>query len=245
MVQYGMFYHTMAEKYGKNKQGQDLERTMRAKGVGIYCLTELKGDARSASRLRLMMKQNREHYSKYQKDDIWVISKVSTFESSQTFLARSTYFGPFSDGTLELDCISARDVRVAAKVLQANQSVYALRTFSASTEFMMLDTLNEKLDQLPLLPYILQDPVSHMKKRKNQVVSPQPLPIMEHIKITREDNIDVEAKFEEVIKMYKLNVDQETVLRQVAKSVITAPNWNQDPAHPIVLVHGVYGSGKR
>ena len=36
-----------------------------------------------------------------------------------------------------------------------------------------------------------------------------------------------------------------SVLRRVASSVITAPGWNGDTEHPVVLVHGVYGSGKR
>lgn len=36
-----------------------------------------------------------------------------------------------------------------------------------------------------------------------------------------------------------------SVLRRVAKSVIVTPGWNNEPGHPIVLVHGVYGSGKR
>jgi hypothetical protein len=214
MLNFGMFFHTIAEKFCKNKQGNDLERAMRSKGIGMYSLCELKGSQQyqSEKRLRIIIKQNREHYSKYNKDDVWVISKVSTFESCQTFLARSTYFGPYSDGSLEMDCISARDVRVATSILKDNRPIYALRTFSASTEFMMLDNLEDKLDRLPLLPYILQDSASHMKKRKNQVVSPQPLPIMEYIKITREDNVDVEAKLKEVVTMYKLNVDQERLV---------------------------------
>lgn len=36
----------------------------------------------------------------------------------------------------------------------------------------------------------------------------------------------------------------DSVLRQVARSVITSPGWNEVPENPVVLVHGVYGSGK-
>lgn len=35
-----------------------------------------------------------------------------------------------------------------------------------------------------------------------------------------------------------------SVLRQVARSVITCPGWNEATENPVVLVHGVYGSGK-
>lgn len=31
-----------------------------------------------------------------------------------------------------------------------------------------------------------------------------------------------------------------SVLRQVAKSIIIAPGWNDETANPIVLVHGMY-----
>jgi hypothetical protein len=69
----------------------------------MYVDCEIKGDGRyqDTSRYRLVIR-NKEHYSKYNKDDIWVISKLPSFEPSQTFLARSVYFGPFSDGTLEV-----------------------------------------------------------------------------------------------------------------------------------------------
>lgn len=200
----------MCEKFGKNKQGADLERTIRSKGLPLYVHCHLKGDQRyqSDKRYRILLKGNREHYSKYNKDDIWVISKVSSFESSQTFLARSTYFGPFSDGSLEIDCLSPRDVRVATKIWQEDKPIYALRTMSASTEFMMLDTLDDRLDQLPLLPYIMTDNKNGSKKKK--VSGPSlTMPRMAHIQLTRQDNIDVEQKIVETVMHYKLNQDQE------------------------------------
>ncbi|KAK4513461.1 W2 domain-containing protein [Mucor velutinosus] len=243
LLNFGMFFYAMYERFGKNKQCADLERVLRSKGIGIYVECELKGDLRySDKRFRLMIKSgSREHYTKYNKDDLWAISKVSTFESSQTFLARSTYFGPFSDGALEVECMSSRDVRVATKVLQESQhAVYAIRTISASQECMMLDTLDDKLEQLPLLPYLLAQGDS--KKSKKKMVAP--LPTLDCIQLTRQDTIDVEAKLVEYIELYRLNPDQESVLRQVARSVIKCPGWNDTPENPVVLVHGVYGSGK-
>jgi hypothetical protein len=201
----------MYEKFGKNKQGADLERIIRSRGLPLYVQCHLKGDQRyqSDSRYHILLKGNREHYSKYNKDDIWVVSKTSSFESSQTFLARSTYFGPFSDGSLEIDCLSPRDVRIATKIWKEDNPIYALRTMSASTEFMMLDTLNDRLDQLPLLPYILTDNKTTSKKKKAMVVPPLAMPKLDHIGLTREDGIDIEAKIVETVKYYKLNQDQE------------------------------------
>lgn len=202
MIQYAAYFYPCLDKFGKGKQGKDLERAMRSRGIGMYVQCQLKPDDRFGSdkRLRIMINQCRESYTKYSKDDLWIISKVPTFESSQTFLARSTYFGPFSDGALEVDCVSPRDVRVANGFFSGEGLVYALRTLSASTEFMMLDTLDEKLNELPLLPYIL---TNHKKKDAD------PLPVMAHIEVKTEDGIDIEARLKETISMYKLNADQE------------------------------------
>ncbi|KAI8056283.1 uncharacterized protein B0P05DRAFT_285529 [Gilbertella persicaria] len=238
LLNYGMYFHSVYEKLGKNKHGQDLERTMRSKGIAIYVQNELKQEnpRYGQSTFRLMLRSNREHHSKYNRDDIWIISNVPSFESSQTFLARSTFFGPFSDGSLELHCLSARDARVASQVMKKETSVYALRTISASTEFMMLDTLDQQLHELPVLPYLLSNPRLSKKAK--------PLPTLEHIRLTQHDHVDIEARIRETIQYHKLNADQEAVLRQVAKSVIYCPGWNEQLEQPIVLVHGVYGSGK-
>ncbi|KAG1078569.1 hypothetical protein G6F42_024203 [Rhizopus arrhizus] len=104
----------------------------------------------------------------------------------------------------------------------------------------MLDTLDDKLEQLPLLPYLLTNGDS--KRSKGKMTAP--LPTLDCIQLTRQDGIDVEAKLVEYIGLYRLNQDQESVLRQVARSVITSPGWNEVPENPVVLVHGVYGSGK-
>lgn len=202
MIQYAAYFYPCLDKFGKGKQGKDLERAMRSRGISMYVQCQLKPDDRFGSdkRLRIMINQCRESYTKYSKDDLWIISKVPTFESSQTFLARSTYFGPFSDGALEVDCVSPRDVRVANGFFSGEGLVYALRTLSASTEFMMLDTLDEKLNELPLLPYIL---TNHKKKDAD------PLPVMAYIEVKTEDGVDIEARLKETISMYRLNADQE------------------------------------
>jgi hypothetical protein len=47
---------------------------------------------------------NREHHSKYSKDDIWAISTSKDFQVS--FLAKSTFYGPMSSGNIEVDVLN-------------------------------------------------------------------------------------------------------------------------------------------
>ncbi|KAI9499553.1 P-loop containing nucleoside triphosphate hydrolase protein [Zychaea mexicana] len=240
LLNYSMVYY-MFYKSLRLKQN-DSERNFRSKGIGFYASCELQS---MQDRYRLQLR-NREHHSKYSKDDIWVISKNPTFDPHTTFLSRSTYYGPFSDGYLEVECLTARDARVATSLQDGRSTVYALRTISASTEFLMLDSLQEKLDKLPLLPFILCDDKKRNRKKKDQEKSLLTTPVKspDYIMLTSEDNISIEHKLQETIERYHLNEDQQSVLRQVAKSVIVAPNWNDEPDSPITLVHGVFGSGK-
>ncbi|KAI8980289.1 hypothetical protein BDB01DRAFT_240048 [Pilobolus umbonatus] len=245
LVNYGIYYFTMYEKFGQCKQGNELERTMRSKGIGFYSDCVIKGNTRPVvndRRFRIMIKSKREHYSKYNKDDIWVISRTPTLDPSQSFLSKSTYYSPFADGTLELDCISSRDGRIATKMIAERCSIYALRTLSASTEFLMCDTLEDRLENIPLLPYILSDNKPRKGKNREDKVN---LPVTGHIKLTEEDNIDMEKRLADTITRFNLNSDQESVLRRVAQSAVYSPHWKKEVGHPVVLVHGVYGSGKR
>ncbi|KAI9275618.1 AAA domain-containing protein, partial [Phascolomyces articulosus] len=244
LLNYGVFFY-MIHKTVSQKPSDQLERNFRSKGLGFYASCEMQSTGRVTSQDRYRLKiRNREHHSKYGKDDIWVISKNSGFDAQYTFLAKSTFYGPFSDGYLEVECLTARDTRVASRLLDDRAPVYALRSVSASNEYMMLDALQDKLEKLPLLPYILYDDKKRNKKTKNQ--DPLvPIGNLEFIRITREDNIDIGQKLHETIQRYHLNDDQQSVLRQVAKSVIVAPNWSEKPDSPVTLVHGVFGSGKR
>lgn len=220
-MNYSIYFYSIYEKYGSGKRGNELERTIRSKGLGMYVDCEIKADGRfQDTRYRLTIR-NKEHYSKYNKDDIWVISKSPTFEASQTFLAKSIFFGPFSNGSLEVkitkekeksadsfffykkkvDCISPRDSRVASKVTSETSEIYALRTITASTEFMMLDTLESKLDNLPMLRYILGE-----KSKKKDLL---PIPVMECIQLRRDDCINLDTRLTETVALYKLNADQE------------------------------------
>ncbi|KAI8883609.1 hypothetical protein K501DRAFT_333199 [Backusella circina FSU 941] len=238
LMNYGVYFYMTCEKFGKGKKGYDLERLVRSKGLGMYSDCDLDSGFNSERRVKLLLK-NREMHSKYSKDDVWVVSKSQAFDANQTFLARSVYYGPLSNGILELDCLSARDGRVASALMKSNNQVCALRTISASTEFMMLDKMEEPMDRVPLVPFLMGS--DKKGKRKQLAKDPNDL---QHIKLTRLDSIDMGARLKDTIENYNLNRDQAMVLESVARSVITCPGWNETTSEPITLVHGVYGSGK-
>ncbi|KAI9306942.1 AAA domain-containing protein [Cunninghamella echinulata] len=239
-----MHYFINSEKATTN----NMERFFRSKGLSFYTGCRLKSNSyyihEDVFNLSI---QNRENHNKYSKDDIWVISTSLSFDSSQTFLGRSTFYGPSSDGCIEFKCITPRDYRVASKFPTNQPSLFALRTISAGSEFMMLDTLEDTLDQLPVLPNILND--GKRSKRNNQPELHN-IPMNETnqlavIRLTEGDCINISEKLDETTRQYKLNEDQASALYFMAKSVIIAPGWNEDANNPITLVHGVFGSGKR
>ncbi|KAI7876714.1 hypothetical protein K492DRAFT_219779 [Lichtheimia hyalospora FSU 10163] len=237
LTNYAVYYFSVQSSIGN--QQRDIERLFRHKGIGFYSTT-LHSDGRyqESQRFRIRIR-NREHHSKYNKDDVWVVSRSSNFEPHGTFLARSTFYGPFSDGMLEVECLSPRDARVASQLVDQSGNVCALRTISSTTEFMMLDHLDEKLDRLPLMPFMLGDGKGKKRKKDKDPLHQNMTNEPDFIRIRREDNVDVEKKIKETIDRYHLNEDQESVLRQVAKSTIIAPGWNDETANPVVLVHDI------
>ncbi|KAF7724628.1 hypothetical protein EC973_000872 [Apophysomyces ossiformis] len=142
-----------------------------------------------------------------------------------------------------IDCVTPRDARIANNLVKDGLPIYALRTISANTEFMMIgkvfilhaDTLDKQLDQCLILPKLLSDGKNKRKKVQADINPPREL---DYIKLYPHDNVNVENKIEETIKRYRLNEDQESVLRAVANSVIVAPGWNDEAKEPVTLVHG-------
>lgn len=70
---------------------------------------------------------------------------------------------------------------------------------------MMLDTLEDKLEELPLLRYILGE----SQRKKKDLLPPAPMPTLASIQLRRDDCVDIEARLYETIDRYKLNNDQE------------------------------------
>ncbi|GJJ76966.1 hypothetical protein EMPS_09325 [Entomortierella parvispora] len=189
---------------------------------------------------------NKEHHSKYSKDDLWVVSKTSRFESSSTFFARSVFYGP-SGSDIEVVCLSAKDSSIAREMFANSTGVCAIRLLNGMSEFMMIDNL-ENLMRTPILPTILNYVPSELVKASKTSVFKVPSRVPEKsgcIVLTEDDGIDVEMEVRDTVGKYNLNEGQATVLRNFALTVIRAPGWGDksDPP-PILLVHGVFGAGK-
>lgn len=192
---------------------------------------------------------NKEHHSKYSKDDMWVISRTSKFDAASTFFARSVFYGP-SGNDVEISCLSPSDSSVARELFMNSTSVCAIRLFNAMSEFMMLDNLANELTNTPLLPVILNYIPPELIKVSKTAVFKAPTRIPEKtgcIVLTEDDGIDVEMEVLDTIERFNLNMEQASVLRNFALTVIRAPGWgpkSQEPPPPILLVHGVFGAGK-
>ncbi|KAF9966747.1 hypothetical protein BGZ70_001408 [Mortierella alpina] len=134
-------------------------------------------------------------------------------------------------------------------MLENSNEVCAIRLFNAMSEFMMLDNLTEGLTRTPLLPVLLNYVPPELIKGSKTAVFKAPSRVPEKtgcIVLTEEDGIDMEAELADATEHYHLNTEQAAVLRNFAQIVVRAPNWNQkslDP--PVLLVHGVFGAGKR
>ncbi|KXJ27726.1 Protein ZGRF1 [Exaiptasia diaphana] len=95
----------------------------------------------------------RETSTAYSKDDIWIVSSSLTFEKHSTFVAKSTYFGPYSSGELEISPISC----YSPSKWQSGDVVFALHGYNAANELMCIDNIddNVKSAYMPLLPRLL------------------------------------------------------------------------------------------
>lgn len=191
---------------------------------------------------------NKEHHSKYSKDDLWVISTTSRFDAASTFFARSMFYGP-SGSDVELQCLSSKDSSVARDIVTNSNEVCAIRLFNAMSEFMMLDNLSERLARTPILPVLLNYVPPELVKASKTSVFKVPTRVPEKtgcIVLTEEDGVDVEQEIQDTIDQYRLNQEQAQVLRDFARMVIRAPGWVQKTpdSPPVLLVHGVFGAGK-
>ncbi|ORZ23830.1 AAA domain-domain-containing protein [Lobosporangium transversale] len=191
---------------------------------------------------------NKEHHSKYSKDDLWVVSTTPQFDATSTFFARSVFYGP-SGNDIELMCLSSKDSSIARDICVNSTTVCAIKLFNAMSEFMMLDNLENSLTRTPLLPVLLNYVPPELVKASKTSVFKVPSRVPERsgcIVLTEEDGIDVEVEIQDAVERFRLNHEQAAVLRAFAQTVVRAPRWVQKPPDtpPILLVHGVYGAGK-
>lgn len=186
-------------------------------------------------------------HSDYAKRDLWALAQSLEFRENSTCLAESVYFGPNADGIIEL---KPRGPSPFSK--RPGTVLYALNCFNADTEFSWIDNLdaNIKLGDMPILPNLIQSKISTEPIRQfsgfsvpRSIGNCRPLHLLA---IARAELLDLSHGY---VEKYTLNDDQASALVAVAKSLpcssddvsTDADNRQQSS---VVLVHGVFGSGK-
>lgn len=106
------------------------------------------------------------------------------------------------------------------------------------------DNLTNELTNTPLLPVILNYIPPELVKASKTAIFKAPTRIPEKtgcIVLTEDDGINVEMEVLDTIDRFNLNMEQASVLRHFALTLIRAPGWgsnSQEPPPPILLVHG-------
>ncbi|KAJ2801164.1 hypothetical protein H4R21_002889, partial [Coemansia helicoidea] len=193
----------------------------------------------------------REAYAGYAKDDTWALSAADDFAYESTFLARSAYYGPSKNNTLELVLVGDEDARAATRILndaagtgaalppakrgarteKAAATVYAIRCLDSASAWSMLDTAEELLspEALPILPHLLG------------MAALPPAPAAETSAAA------VLAKADDVMAACRqalgLSEEQYGILRQVVLSAVSI-YVPVDGASAVTAIHGPFGTGK-
>ncbi|KAG2387469.1 hypothetical protein C9374_001801 [Naegleria lovaniensis] len=225
---------------------------------GCEVLKQTFGSARKKNAITqwyLHIDSHKEKSQFYAKDDIWILSKSKDFQykTGNLVIAKSVFHGPDKDGKIELSILSGIPENLE------NESIYAIRGPNFTSEFEMIENLND-LDplKLPLLSDILgtteEENLKIMRKRLNTKFKP-PVASSSNSDTNEEPNItdtsnattfEINMDMEEIqsiaksfISEYKLNEDQANLIQRCAQWF-----YKGDTSSPICLVHGVYGSGK-
>ncbi|KAJ1345233.1 hypothetical protein BSLG_000747 [Batrachochytrium salamandrivorans] len=233
------------------------DRYFRKQGISYYSNAKIKKfeirDER-AMRFQPLLKlrkgnyilfvSNKENPSEYSKDDIWVLSKSASFEV--TCVMRSYFYGPSANGAIELAPISSKDDRTMHAIISSdNSKCYAIRAFSASSEFPLLANLKQSLPTCPIMKEIIspqlldhrdfndiqKSTVLKQKGFKTPTIRRKEMLVSGH-------DVLYDRLLCEIIAEYHLNDDQAQVVRQFSNSI------SNSQKSPITLVHGVFGAGK-
>eukprot|EP01102_Stenamoeba_stenopodia_P010650 TRINITY_DN3234_c0_g1_i3.p1 TRINITY_DN3234_c0_g1~~TRINITY_DN3234_c0_g1_i3.p1 ORF type:complete len:1264 (+),score=198.05 TRINITY_DN3234_c0_g1_i3:183-3974(+) len=213
------------------------ETNFRAKGIPLYINCEIIRSSgskkeKSTTKPALYIKlSSKESSSAYTKDDIWIISNNPQFYDDKdnfVIIATSKYHSLGRSQMLEIAPLNPS----RAASVTSQEGLYAIRGMNISMDLACINNLLVLSDHHPLIPSLLQStnaPISSyastegaMKRRKFFI-----------------DNKELVARVcEETIVEYRLNEDQAVVLRNVISQL------GGDHESKVLLVHGVFGSGK-
>nr|XP_042715838.1 protein ZGRF1 [Chrysemys picta bellii] len=202
------------------------------------------GDSKS----KLYLKLSRKEYSSvYSKDDLWVVSKTLFFESLDTFIACSAFFGPSSSNEVELLPLKG----YYPSNWCSNMIVHALLVCNASTELTTLRNMLEYFNPatVPLMKYLLKMPfrAEHANRVNKRKFIPPALNTKSTMMcglLSPEVTLGLARK---MIQRFQLNTDQASALIQIAQMVALHENdvqMEKQQAFPITIIHGVFGAGK-
>ncbi|NXY72669.1 ZGRF1 protein, partial [Glareola pratincola] len=209
--------------------------------------TPARFDADSKTKLYLKLSR-KEHYSLYSKDDIWVVSKVLTFDPLDTFIASSAFFGPSSSNEVELLPLKG----YCPSNWRSNTFVHALLVCNASGELTSLRNMEEHFNPatLPLVPHLLKknwDSESAMKRVSKRNFIPPAISLkrtMMYGPVSAEAAMGLAKK---MIQTFSLNPDQATSLVRIAQMMTSCDNTKpteESQIFPITIIRGVFGAGK-
>ncbi|XP_031561752.1 protein ZGRF1-like isoform X2 [Actinia tenebrosa] len=185
----------------------------------------------------LELSNKRRPHVSYSKDDVWIVSKSLLFEKRSTFVAKSTYFGPFSSGELEISPIGG----YSPSNWHSGDTVYALHGCNASNELLCIENIDAYVNNrcMPLLDSLLRrqsDVTSTRRPDSGSISFVPPTPSLQ--RLLNDIPTDVAVKVaKEIIDEYSLNTDQGLALINCANMFTDAPS-------NISLIQGVFGAGK-
>ncbi|KAM6120158.1 LOW QUALITY PROTEIN: 5'-3' DNA helicase ZGRF1 [Pterocles gutturalis] len=204
------------------------------------------GDLKNKLYLKLSRK---DHYSLYSKDDIWVISKTLNFDSLDTFIASSAFFGPSSNNEVELLPLKG----YCPSNWRSNMIVHALLVCNASGELTSLRNMEEHFNPstLPLIPYLLKmnfDSENATNRVNRRKFIPPAVSLKKGTMMYGPVSTEVAMGLaEKMIQTFSLNPDQATSLIHIAQMMTSCENTKPVEEHqnsPITIIRGVFGAGK-
>jgi hypothetical protein len=182
-----------------------------------------------------------EHSSVYAKDDLWIISSTEHFEATHVWFARSVYHAPAASGMLELAAIDRVHL---PRNLKQQQNVWCIRGPNISSELSMMQNLRNLGEQgLPILPCLLHGAGAAVAAVSSRASN---RPLVDCLKISP-DTCAMHVR--QICDEFGLNADQMSVISQCVRWLSPsyrppASSHSSAPASPVVLCHGVFGSGK-
>ncbi|XP_078262526.1 5'-3' DNA helicase ZGRF1-like isoform X2 [Rhinoraja longicauda] len=224
----------------RKTSGYQRKRFYRGKWKEMINDASLENCCKTKLYLRLSWK---DHSSAYNKDDLWVISKTLKFDPIDTFIACSAFYGPSSNGEIELLPVKG----YSPSNWPSDMIVHALFIGNVTTELTCLRNLQEHVNSasLPLMPYLLKMPEDEeeliIRSARQQFISPAVTkPAWMTGLLCKERTMQLTM---EMIQAFHLNTDQGAAFKQVATMIAKGEN-SQDLILPVTVIHGVYGAGK-